>query len=199
MIINKALSVYFAYPLYSIYEWIERQVTQHDVAMVFFAGHGINAPDGRYYFVPSNFKAKRLKRTALPYYEIRDTITALAGKVLFFIDTCHSGNIMGTQRGVADIDQIANDLSSAENGIVVFTAATGKQTSQESWRWQNGAFTEALIEGLGGQADYTKDGAITINELDLYLSERVKVLTNGSQTPTTSKPDTVPDFPIVLK
>jgi len=180
-------------------EWIERQVTQHDVAMVFFAGHGFNAPDGRYYFVPSNFKAKRLKRTALPYYEIRDTVTALAGKVLFFIDTCHSGNIMGTQRGVADIDQIANDLSSAENGIVVFAAATGKQSSQESSRWKNGAFTEALIEGLGGQADYTKDGAITINELDLYLSERVKALTSGSQTPTTTKPKTVPDFPIALK
>lgn len=59
---------------------------------------------------------------------------------------------MGTQRGVADIDQIANDLSSAENGVVVFAAATGKQTSQESWRWKNGAFTEALIEGLGGVA-----------------------------------------------
>jgi uncharacterized caspase-like protein len=167
--------------------------------MVFFAGHGFNATDGRYYFAPSNFKAKRLRRTALPYYEIRHTVTGLAGKVLFFIDTCHSGNIMGTQRGVADIDQIANDLSSAENGVVVFAAATGKQTSQESWRWKNGAFTEALIEGLGGQADYTKDGAITINELDLYLSERVKALTEGSQTPTTTKPETVPDFPIALK
>jgi len=106
---------------------------------------------------------------------------------------------MGTQRGVADIDQIANDLSSAENGIVVFAAATGKQSSQESSDWKNGAFTEALVEGLGGQADYTKDGAITINELDLYLSERVKALTSGSQTPTTTKPKTVPDFPIALK
>ncbi|MEN8218168.1 MAG: hypothetical protein ABFS56_17715, partial [Pseudomonadota bacterium] len=62
-----------------------------------------------------------------------------------------------------------------------------------------GAFTEALIEGLSGQADYTKNGAITIDELDLYLSERVKALTDGSQTPTTTKPETVQDFPIALK
>ncbi|MEN8216338.1 MAG: hypothetical protein ABFS56_08165 [Pseudomonadota bacterium] len=81
--------------------------------------------------------------------------TKIRDKVLFFIDTCHSGNIMGAQRGVADIDQIANDLSSAENGVVVFTAATGKQSSQESKLWQNGAFTEALLEGLSGQADYS--------------------------------------------
>jgi hypothetical protein len=35
--------------------------------------------------------------------------------------------------------------------------------------------------------------------LDLYLSERVKELTGGRQTPTTAKPDTIPDFPIAVK
>jgi hypothetical protein len=35
--------------------------------------------------------------------------------------------------------------------------------------------------------------------LDLYLSERVKELTGGKQTPTTAKPKTVPDFPIAVK
>ena len=49
---------------------------------------------------------------------------------------------------------------------------------------------------LNGKADYTKDGAISINELDLYLSERVKKLTQGKQTPTTTKPMTIQDFPV---
>jgi hypothetical protein len=35
--------------------------------------------------------------------------------------------------------------------------------------------------------------------LDLYISTRVKELTHGEQTPTTSKPQTVPDFPVVVK
>lgn len=35
--------------------------------------------------------------------------------------------------------------------------------------------------------------------LDLYISERVKELTGGRQTPTTVLPNTVPDFPIALK
>jgi hypothetical protein len=35
--------------------------------------------------------------------------------------------------------------------------------------------------------------------LDLYLSERVKELTQGQQTPTTTKPKTVPDFPIAMR
>jgi len=32
-----------------------------------------------------------------------------------------------------------------------------------------------------------------------YISERVKELTSGKQTPTTAKPQTVPDFPVALK
>lgn len=35
--------------------------------------------------------------------------------------------------------------------------------------------------------------------LDLYLSERVKELTKGEQTPTTTKPQTIQDFPIAVK
>jgi len=106
--------------------------------------------------------------------------------------------VTGTRSGVGDIDQIASDLASAENGVVVFAASTGKQTSIEKMDWENGAFTEALVEGLSQLADYTKDGAISINELDLYIAERVKILTKGNQTPTTSKPKTVPDFPIAV-
>jgi len=34
--------------------------------------------------------------------------------------------------------------------------------------------------------------------LDLYVSERVKELTKGQQTPTTVKPPNVPDFPVAL-
>jgi len=47
-------------------------------------------------------------------------------------------------------------------------------------------------------ADYTDKEKITINMLNLYLSDRVKELTKGQQTPSTAKPDTVPDFPIAL-
>ncbi|HQC11530.1 MAG TPA: hypothetical protein PK953_11520, partial [Smithellaceae bacterium] len=60
-------------------------------------------------------------------------------------------------------------------------------------------FTKALVEGIGGRADYSGKGKITINMLDLYLSERVKELTGGKQTPTTTKPQTIPDFPIAVK
>jgi hypothetical protein len=50
-----------------------------------------------------------------------------------------------------------------------------------------------------GKADYPGKGTITINMLDLYLSERVKELTGGKQTPTTAKPNTISDYPIAVR
>jgi hypothetical protein len=105
---------------------------------------------------------------------------------------------MGARKGVADINQIVNDLTAAENGVVDFAASSGKQYSLKNTNWNNGAFTKVLVEGLNGKADYTQDGAVTINELATGLADRVKQLTQNQQTPTTTKPSTVQDFPLVI-
>lgn len=180
-------------------EWLQKETTSKDVAMLFIAGHGVNDPSGIYYFLPVNVNTEKLKRTGVPFSDIKNTVVSLAGKTIMFIDTCHSGNIMGARRGVADITGIVNELSSAENGAVVFASSTGNQYSLENAKWGNGAFTKALIEGIGGKADYLGKGKITINMLSLYISERVKELTGGKQTPTTAKPNTVPDFPVAVR
>jgi hypothetical protein len=182
-------------------DWLRKETTSKDVAVVLFAGHGINDQNGQYYFLPHNADTERLLRTGVSFNDIKSTVSTLAGKTLFFIDTCHSGNVLGTTRRALanDLNGVVNELASAENGAVVFAASTGRQYSQEKAEWNNGAFTMAVVEGLGGRADFVGRGRITINMLDLYISERVKELTRGQQTPTTAKPSTVPDFPVALK
>lgn len=182
-------------------DWIQRATTQHDVAMIFLSGHGANDTFGTYYFMSVDSDAERLKRTGLEYSQITETVRDLAGKVLVFADTCHSGNIMGgrARGGPPDINALINELASAENGAVVFAASTGRQVALERDEWGNGAFTKALLEGLAGGADYQGTGRITVNMLDLYISERVKELTNGAQTPSTTKPQTIADFPIAVR
>jgi hypothetical protein len=181
-------------------EWIRRQITARDVGVVFIAGHGVNDSDGVYYFLPHDTEVKRLKRTGVIFTEIRNTLVSLPGKALFFVDTCHSGNVLGTGlRSLAnDTTAIVNELASAENGVIVFTATTGRQYAQESDSWGNGAFTKALLEGLGGKADMAKSGRVTHKMLDLYVSERVKALTEGSQSPVTIVPRGIPDFPLAV-
>ncbi|MEO5737144.1 MAG: caspase family protein, partial [Variovorax sp.] len=179
-------------------EWIRRQATARDVAVVFLAGHGVNDDDGVYYYLPQDADADRLKRTGVIFTEIRNTVTALPGKVLFFIDTCHAGNVFGTARRAMprDLTAMVNELSSAENGVIVFAASTGRQFAQESTRWGNGAFTLAVVEGMNGKADFAGSGRVTHKMLDLYVSERVKEMTRGKQSPVTIVPQGVPDFPV---
>lgn len=179
-------------------DWLRNEVTAKDVGMLFLAGHGVNDADGDYYFLPRDANPDRLRRTAVPYFEVKKTLSSLPGKTLDFIDTCHSGNVMGARRGVADITAVINDLTVAENGVVVFASSTGRQFSLEDDAWRNGAFIKALVEGLNGKADYTKYGAVIIDELDTWPADRVKQLTHNQQTPTTTKPNTVQDFPVAV-
>ncbi|MEX2327600.1 MAG: caspase family protein, partial [Pseudomonadales bacterium] len=169
-------------------EWLERQTTSVDVAMLFLAGHGVNDDNGDFKFLPSDTDLSSLRRTSIPFYEIKQTLANLAGKAIAFVDTCHSGNIMGARRSVADINQVVNELAAAESGVIVFTSSTGRQFSLEDEAWGNGAFTKALVEGLSASNEFARGGRITINMLELYVAERVKALTGGRQTPTTTKP-----------
>lgn len=178
-------------------EWLQKQVTQHDMGMLFMAGHGVNDPTAGYYYLPVNADPDKLKRTGVSMTDIRGTLANLTGKAVFFIDTCHAGNVLGAgRRAVSDMNGVINELASAENGVVVFSSSTGKQYSLENPKWGNGAFTKAVVEGIKGGADYQKTGRITHKMLDLFVSERVKQLTNGQQSPVTQAPGGVPDFPV---
>jgi uncharacterized caspase-like protein len=182
-------------------DWIRQETTSNDVAMVFFAGHGVNDQNNYYYFCPYNVDPSRLLRTGVAFSDIKKTVSAIAGKALFFVDSCHSGNAIGlaARRSPLDINIVINELSSAENGVVVFSASTGSESSYEREEWNNGAFTKALVEGLGGAAAIGNTGRITYNMLNVYISERVKELTKGQQHPTMISPQTVPDFPVAVK
>ncbi len=182
------------------FDWIQEETTQHDVAMIFFAGHGKETNSSTFYFLPHNTNPDRLRSTAIMKDQLRETVATIAGKVVVFLDACHSGNAMKStslERGGPDINRIVNELMSAENGAITFTSSTSRQKSLEDVRWQNGAFTEALLEGLSGKAATYPD-KVTCKALDVYITKRVKELTDKKQAPTTTYPANVEDFPIAI-
>lgn len=181
-------------------DWLRREVTANDIAVVFFAGHGVNDSISQYYFLPNNSDIARLRSTAISNIDIVETLQSLPSKVLAFLDTCHSGNVLGTgkKRALGDINRLVNELTSAENGVVVFASSTGQETSQESPEWNNGAFTKALVEGLSGRGDFNRDGVISLNELNLWVADRVKELSGGEQHANMIRPDSIRDFPFSL-
>jgi hypothetical protein len=140
-------------------------------------------------------------RTTISDSELKDYLTKIGGKKIFFFDTCYAGAVMGTRATDAqpDVDKFANELKAAENGIIVFTSSSGNELSQEKDEWNNGAFTKAVVEGLHGAAARPEVPVIMISDLQGYVSRRVKELTSGNQRPMMAMPKTVEDFPIAQR
>lgn len=179
--------------------WLRREMTDLDTAVIFVAGHGLNDNNGDLYFLTHEADPDALFETAVEATQFTDTIQRLPGRVIYFMDTCHSGNLEFVRRGarVLDLNGHLQDLRAA-TGAVVFSSATGSQYALESPDWGNGAFTLALLDGLRGAADFDGDGAVSINEIALYTTDMVKRLTGNQQTPTLLKPGAIQDFPLAL-
>jgi WD40 repeat protein/uncharacterized caspase-like protein len=180
-------------------DWLSQTVTTGDVAMVFMAGHGVTDERGSFYYLPSDAVVGQQHLGGISQDDIKRMLVALPSKVLFFLDACHSGQAASQldRRSAIDVNSLVNDLSASENGIVSFASSTGRELSEENSEWGHGAFTVALIEGIGGgKAGLLKNGTITLSELDAYVANRVTTLTSGRQHPVMNKPATITNFPI---
>jgi WD40 repeat protein len=185
--------------------WLKRQVGQGDVGVVFLAGHGVTDPGGDYYYVPYNAELEDVagvplptRASSVPDVEISRTLKNLAGNALFFFDTCHAGKAAGVSfRGAQDYNKLINEIAGSANAIVL-ASSTGAEQSQERDDWRHGAFTKALLEGMEGKGLHYNPGVITIDELNLYVKERVKELTGGLQHPVDLKPKEARNIPFAM-
>ena len=179
-------------------QWLGAATNPGDVAILFMAGHGVNVNTGQYYFLPADANHERLQDTGVPERSIRDALARVKGHALFFVDTCYAGNVIGNARTASrELSRLASELGAAENGVVVFASSSGRQESEESEAWGNGAFTKAVLSGLTGRADFNSTGRVTYKGLDFYVSEEVRRLTQGRQTPVTISPSGIADFELV--
>jgi uncharacterized caspase-like protein len=184
-------------------DWLQKETTNRDLAIVFLAGHGVTDAKKEFWFLTYEADVSRLSSTAVSRHEILDALHDLRGKKILFLDVCHAGPVLlpGAQIPGASVDlnTAINDFATAESGFVVYGASVGRELSIESDAWKHGAFTKALIEAIGeGKADILHRGKITTALLDVYLAERVRQLTDGRQHPVMSRPATVPDFAIAI-
>jgi len=179
-------------------EWLKSQMTQRDVGMFFFAGHGAKDANNVFYLVPSDCARNDLGVGGISEDQIKRYCQSIPGKLMLFLDACHTSAPGGDKR--RDIsgltDDLFRDLVTDDYGVIVMCSSMGREVSKEDESWGHGAFALALIEGLEGKADYDRDGTVYLNELDLYVTERVKGLTGGQQHPVTQKPTTIRSFPL---
>lgn len=185
--------------IYDALEWIRNSVTENDTAMIFLAGHGLD-DGGQFFFVPHDADDEKIRRSCFPFSELQSTATGLSGRAIVFLDACHSGGVGGGGSVSNAISAVLAGWQKAQSskGAVIFASSTGDQVSFEKLEWMNGAFTKALLEGLKGEAHPQKAGPISIALLESYVARRVKELTSGQQTPTTTRSMDLTDFDFAL-
>jgi uncharacterized caspase-like protein len=171
--------------------WLEEQATQKDVILIFLSSHGALDHKGNLYILPTDFNPYNLFATALNIKDLTDGMSGAPCKKLILLDACHSGqsgaDLLASKS--VNVEKIVQEVLDAEPGLTVMTSSSGKEYSYETKRWGHGAFTRAILDGLDPatqpNADYNKNGVVTLLELNLYVTTRVKELTAGKQHPFT--------------
>lgn len=82
-------------------------------------------------------------------------------------------------------------------GAAVISSSSGNEYSLEGEQWNNGVFTYSLLLGLkNGEADANKDHVIAVSELQAYVIDKVRKLTQGGQNPTARRENLDYDFAV---
>jgi uncharacterized caspase-like protein len=196
-----------------------------DLAIVFFAGHGVTLDDGKMVFLTSTASLTKAGARAggVGWDRVKAALEKARGRVVFLLDACHSGHLATDV--VAPNDALASALAREDRaGVFIFAAARGAQLSYEvsrpgdngsasrglelAWDGQpprvaapsatgHGLFTAALLEALDGKApDRDGSGGIELGELVDYVTERVRAESNGKQTPWVVRRELFGDFVI---
>jgi hypothetical protein len=178
--------------------FLEGNIKAKDYLVVFMSGHGIKRENnGKFGLKASDYNSARKGSTTVDYNRLlEDYLNKINCKKVFFIDACHSGASLEDKEGNDDnTARLLVEANATAAGAATFTSCKTNQTSRENSEWQNGAFTEALLEALKGQTvkllngaelspdtggmpndqqkNYARDGFISLLELKAFLEKRV--------------------------
>ena len=177
-------------------------IDNDDVAIIFMAGHGVKGKDEKFYFLTSNGSFEHPQKAGLSWSLISDYLSTIKGRVILFLDACHSGSIVNET--IVPNDSLAQQFFTGKRGgIMVFSASKGRQFSMESPDIGGGfgIFTYALIQGMvpmAAEVDISGNGFVEFMELVEYVTKYVNYTTNGEQTPWLSRKELFGDLPLAV-
>jgi WD40 repeat protein/uncharacterized caspase-like protein len=164
-----------------IFSELGEKVRPRDVFVFFLAGHG-KTWEGRYYFLPPDFRYRddsSFASSGIGQDRFQEWFARIpARKSVLLYDTCESGSLIGERVALRGLERVAAlEKMTRAMGRTVLSASTDDAPALEGYRG-HGVFTYVLLEGLG-QARSTADGLISVTDLATYIDERVPELSNA--------------------
>lgn len=178
------------------YMWKDGLITANDVVVVFISSHG-KIYNNEFRILQSGYNPK-YEDVSIDYKkEVLDVLNRLSCKKLIFLDACHSG---GAKEGFGGLSKAVIDLAKTQPGVSTLSSCKADEKSYEAQNWENGAFTEAMLEAFANKpfndargaysADANNDRIITLGELYDFLQRRVPQLVKSviPNAPTSQAP-----------
>ena len=158
--------------------WLPAKVNKGKTDVyVFYSGHGLPAEDGKsLYLLPHGADKDFLDKTAISQQEINTMLQAAQAKsITLFLDSCYSGQSRTGETLLASARPIAlkAQTSAFPPEFTVIAATAPEQLSWSSTELKHGIFSYYLMKGMEGDADLNKDGLITMQEMQNYLTDNV--------------------------
>lgn len=187
---------------------IEREIDKiadaaksNDLAIIFFAGHGLVDNLDKYYLATAETTdGETPRKGSFSASSFNEKIAYINCKLVIFIDACYSGKLVeGMRSGGISNAQFFKELRSTKNGTNIYTSSSSASQSKEDSRYGHGVFTQALIEACDFKnSDTDGDGRITIKEIRNYLEWRIPKLTKNQQIPIHRNLEEI-DYPLFVK
>lgn len=178
------------------YQWNDGQIKANDVLILFVSSHG-KIVDNRFKILQTGYNPKYDRLTIDFKTDILETLSPLNCKKIIFLDACHSG---GAKEGFGGLSKAVVELAQTQPGVSTLTSCGSTEKSYEDESWENGAFTEALLDAFSDntcsdgegqfQADADDDQVLRLGELYSFLRRRVPALvqTGIPNAPTSQTP-----------
>jgi hypothetical protein len=158
--------------------WLSDRVTGNGKSRVFvyYSGHGtVNPKTGESYLVPYDGDPSYPETKGFPLKDLYASLGRLPNaEAVVALDSCFSGSGGRSilPRGVRPLMMVKD--AHVPSNVVVLSASGADQVSAAHPKAQHGLMTYYLLSGLGGPADFDRDGKITTLELYRYLSPAVE-------------------------
>jgi ketosteroid isomerase-like protein len=152
-----------------------------DVALLYFAGHGLKNDKGHLYFAMKETKRRRLEATALSSRFIHEMMqNSSARRQVLILDCCFSGAFPKGFTFKADESIDSGHYFDAGSGQLILTACDEMQYAFEGddlteKNVTSSVFTGILIDGFkSGNADVDLDGQISFKDVYEYAVAEVR-------------------------
>ncbi|MBT6231241.1 MAG: hypothetical protein HOI47_31765 [Candidatus Scalindua sp.] len=156
--------------------WLDKRLKEDSDVYVFYAGHGAPYVDNKEaYLIPYDGDPNYPTQTGFSLESLYENLGQLnARSVTVVLDACFTGANREEQALLANARPVYIKIKKpSARGLTVYSASGNQEISSAYPEKKHGLFTYFFLKGLQGDADRNNDNMISVDELGIFVANKV--------------------------